>query len=169
MASLLTSCNTLIMQNTPFNGAGVRPAPHPLLATFPSPKAIYLYTCFIRSVWNAYMLCSVGICKHSRESKSTCSRCTGGPGRLPAPSPCSVGGAGGGRGGEAGKSCPAWGILSGEGGDLWQVNLAGYVRGWIWCASMARHFGRVCLAGIFGGSSGLIHLAGFQSKENTCC
>ncbi len=32
------------------------------------------------------------------------------------PSPCSVGGAVGGEGGEAGKSCPAWGILSGEGG-----------------------------------------------------
>ena len=87
MASLLTSCNTLIMQNTPFNGAGRRPAPHPLLATFPSPRVIYLYTCFIRSVWNAYMLCSVRICKHSRESKSTCSRCTGGPGRFLAPLP----------------------------------------------------------------------------------
>ena len=33
-----------IMQNTPFNGAGRRPAPHPLLATFPSPKSnIFIY------------------------------------------------------------------------------------------------------------------------------
>jgi hypothetical protein len=36
-------------------------------------------------------------------------------------------------------------------GDLWQVNLAGHIRGWIWRVSMARHFGgsawRVCLAG----------------------
>jgi hypothetical protein len=36
-------------------------------------------------------------------------------------------------------------------GDLWQVNLAGHVRGWIWRVSMARHFGgsawQVCLAG----------------------
>ncbi|MFN9907599.1 MAG: hypothetical protein ACK56F_15995 [bacterium] len=66
----------------------------------------------------------------------------------------------GGGGGEAGKSCPAWGILSGEGGDLWQVNLAGHVRGWIWRVSMARHFGgsiwRVKLAHSFGG---------FSSKE----
>ncbi len=39
-------------------------------------------------------------------------------------------------------------------GDLWQVNLAGHVRGWIWRVSMARHLGktfwRVCLAGQFG-------------------
>jgi hypothetical protein len=55
MACLLTSCNAQIMQNTPFNGAGRRPAPHPLLATFPSPKAIYLYTWFyplcVEYVW----------------------------------------------------------------------------------------------------------------------
>jgi hypothetical protein len=32
------------MQNTPFNGARRRPAPHPLLATFPSPKSnIFIY------------------------------------------------------------------------------------------------------------------------------
>jgi hypothetical protein len=35
----------------------------------------------------------------------------------------------GGRGGEAGKSCPAWGILSGEGGisgkRIWRVMFAG--------------------------------------------
>ena len=39
-------------------------------------------------------------------------------------------------------------------GDLWQVNLAGHILGWIWRVSMARHFGgsvsRVCLAGQFG-------------------
>ncbi len=42
-------------------------------------------------------------------------------------------------------------------GDLWQVNLEGYIRWWIWRVSTARHFGgsvwRVCLAGLFGGSS----------------
>jgi len=43
MASLLTSCNNLIMQNIPFNGAGRRLAPHPFLAIIPSPTAIYLY------------------------------------------------------------------------------------------------------------------------------
>ena len=46
MACLLTSCNVQSMQNTPFNGAGRRPAPHPLLAIVPSPTAIYLYTSF---------------------------------------------------------------------------------------------------------------------------
>jgi hypothetical protein len=40
-------------------------------------------------------------------------------------------------------------------GDLWQENLAGHVRGWIWRVSTARHyFGesawRVCLAGQVG-------------------
>jgi hypothetical protein len=34
------------MQNISFNGAGRRPAPHPLLAIVPSPKAIYIYTSF---------------------------------------------------------------------------------------------------------------------------
>ena len=43
MASLLTSCNNLIMQNIPFNGAGRRLAPHPFLAIIPSPTATYLY------------------------------------------------------------------------------------------------------------------------------
>ncbi len=42
MASLLTSCNNLIMHNIPFNGAGRRLAPHPLLAIIPSPTAMYL-------------------------------------------------------------------------------------------------------------------------------
>ncbi len=32
MASLLTSCYNTIMQNTPFDGAGRRLAPHPFLA-----------------------------------------------------------------------------------------------------------------------------------------
>jgi hypothetical protein len=43
------------MQNTPFNGAGRRPAPHPLLATFPSPKSNILYTSF-------YPLCVEYVC-----------------------------------------------------------------------------------------------------------
>ncbi len=46
MASLLTSCNNLIMQNIPFNGAGRRLAPHPFLAIIPSPIAIHLYLHF---------------------------------------------------------------------------------------------------------------------------
>jgi hypothetical protein len=43
MASLLTSCNNLIMQNITFNRAGRRLAPHPFLAIIPSPTVIYLY------------------------------------------------------------------------------------------------------------------------------
>ncbi len=43
MACLLTSCNVQIMQNTPFNGAGRRPAPHPLLATFLLLKQYIIY------------------------------------------------------------------------------------------------------------------------------
>ncbi len=43
MASLLTSCNNLIIQNIPFNGAGRRLAPHPFLAIIPSPTVIHLY------------------------------------------------------------------------------------------------------------------------------
>jgi hypothetical protein len=43
MASLVTSCNNTIMQNTPFNGAGRRLAPHPFLAIILSPTVIYLY------------------------------------------------------------------------------------------------------------------------------
>ncbi len=53
----------------------------------------------------------------------------------------------GGRGGEPGKSCPAWGILSREGGDLWQVN---------WRVMFAGGFGvfpwQDILAGLLGGS-----------------
>jgi hypothetical protein len=57
MASLLTSCNNLIMQNIPYNGAGRRPAPHPLLAIVPSPTVIYLY--FIQSALCRICMCCV--------------------------------------------------------------------------------------------------------------
>ena len=43
-----------IMQNTPFNGAGRRPAPHPFLAILPSPKAthfILIYPLYIECVY----------------------------------------------------------------------------------------------------------------------
>ncbi len=54
MASLLTSCNNTIMQNTPSNGAGRRLAPHPFLAIILSPsrprtpvaRGCLLHTCF---------------------------------------------------------------------------------------------------------------------------
>ena len=53
------------------------------------------------------------------------------------------------------------GSLASEfGGSCSRVDLAcfhGKTFWWVW------------LAGLFGGSSGLIHLAGFQSKENIYC
>jgi hypothetical protein len=60
-----------------------------------------------------YVLCHKGyvaIHEMGNESKSTCSRCLGGPGWLPAPSPGSVGGAAGGGGGG--------GFLAGKGGKV---------------------------------------------------
>ncbi len=99
------------------------------------------------------MLCFVRICKHSRESKSTCSRCTGGPGRLLTPSPL-LRWPRGGEGGGGWQVMSCLGDLERGREDLWQVNLAGHVRGWIWRVSMARHFGgstwRVYLAGQVG-------------------
>ena len=63
-----------------------------------------------------YVLCFARICKHSEKVKVPVQDAQAGRiGSLP-PTPCSVGGAVGGRGEEAGKPCPAWGILSGEGG-----------------------------------------------------
>ncbi len=87
----------------------------------------------------------------------------GGLGRLPAPSPGSVGGAvGGGEGWRAGSSL---GILSREGGDLWQAS-----RELKWQVFLVSKFGglfsrvnpagchgkifwRVILAHLFGGLS----------------
>ena len=122
-----------------------------------------MYLFYPLSIECVYMM----FCKSmqtSRDSKSTCSRCTGGPGWLSTPSPCSVGGAGGGGGG-------GWQVMSCLGdlergrGDLWQEKLAGLVRGWIWRVSTARHFGgsawRVCLAGQVGSFIQRV----FQSKK----
>ena len=100
------------------------------------------------------MLCPVRICKHVRESKSTCTGCVGRPGRLPTPSPRSADGAVGGGGGGRLASCVLPGDLERGRGDLWLVNLACHIRVWIWLVSTARHFGgfawRVNLAGQVG-------------------
>ncbi len=153
----------------PFNKAGRRLAPHPLLAIIPSPTAIYLY--FIQSaLFRICMYCViqeyVAIHEMWKERKSTCSICVGGPGRLPASSPHSVGGAVGG-GGRVGEPCSAWGFWAGKGGIsgkqaaswngrfFWQVNLAGYSRGWIRQIFTARYF---------GGSFWHIYLAGFHKQ-----
>jgi hypothetical protein len=123
----------------------------------------YILYLFIRSVENAYMLCSVRICKHLRESKSTCSRCTGGPGRLSAPSPRSVGGAGGEGGGRLASHVLPGGSWAGKGGSL-ACEFGGLCSRVDLACFHGKTFWRVCLAGLFGGSSWLIHLAGFQSK-----
>ncbi len=70
----------------------------------------------------------------------------------------------GGRGGEVGKSCPAWGILSGEGGSLAREFGGSRSRVDLACFH-GKTFWRVYLAGLFGGSSWLIYFVGFQSKE----
>jgi hypothetical protein len=103
------------------------------------------------------VLCYTRICNHSEKSKSTCSRCTGGPGRLLAPPPFPAPLAELWGGGERLASHVLPGDFEQGRGDLWQVNLAGHTRGWIWHVSMARHFGgsiwRVGLAHLFGGFS----------------
>ncbi len=67
----------------------------------------------------------VAIHEMGTERKSTCSICVGGPGRLPAPSPRSVGGAVG------------WG----QGAFIWRVILAGHFGGSFWRVILAGHFG----------------------------
>jgi hypothetical protein len=108
-----------------------------------------------------------------KERKSTCSICVGGPGRLPAPSPHSVGGAVGGGGGLAGR------VLLGDfeqgRGDLWQASrelkwqvfLASKFGGLLSRVNPADFHGKifwwVILAHLFGGSFWHIYLAGFHS------
>jgi hypothetical protein len=161
MACLLTSCNIQIMQNTPFNRAGRRPAPHPLLATIPSPTAIYLYllnplcveyVCIMlyKSMW-PFMRCE-------KEKESTCSICTGGPGRLlapPIPAPLAEPGGGG----EGWRAMFCLGILSGEGGSL-ASKVGGSFSRMDLADFHSKTFRRVILADLFGGSLWHIYLAG---------
>jgi hypothetical protein len=114
----------------------------------------------------------VAIHEMGNESKSTCSRCVGGPGRLPAPSPGSVGGAVRGGGGMAGQVLPG-GFEQGR-GDLWQASrelkwrvfLASKIGGLLSLMNRAgchgRLFWRVILAGHFGELFWHIYLAGFH-------
>jgi len=54
-------------------------------------------------------------------------------------------------------------------GDLWHVNLVGYVRVWIWRVPMARHFGgsawRVYLVGQVGSFIQRV----FKARKNIYC
>ncbi len=106
----------------------------------------------------------------------------GGPGRLPAPSPGSVGGAARGGGGVAGQVLP--GSFEQGRGDLWQASrelkwrvfpaswrvfIAGESSRLPWQIFLAGHFGglflRVILAHLFGGFSWLMKQAGSKGKE----
>ncbi len=137
------------MQNTPFNGAGRRPAPHPLLATFPSPTAIYLYTLF-------YPLCVEYVCVVLYKNMLLFMRKVKVPGRdaqagrvdsLPPPPPCSVGGAVG--GGRVGEPCSAWGFWAGKGGSLASKFDGSYSRVDLACFH-GKTFWRIYLVGQFG-------------------
>ncbi len=86
----------------------------------------------------------------NKKRKSTWSMCTCGPGRLLAPPPpAPLAELWGGGGGLASHVLP--GDFERGRGDLWQVNSAGFSRGWIWQILMARHF---------SGSPWHIYLAG---------
>ena len=146
------------MQNTPFIGAGRRPAPHPFLAILISPKAI-LFILILSALYRMRICYVLWEYVNMKGSRSTCTRCVGGPGRPPLR--CrSRGGRGGGL---AGRVLP--GILSREGGifALWvrRVSFAcGYGKS-IWQVYTASLYGKsirqLYMAGLFGGSNGLIH------------
>jgi hypothetical protein len=87
-----------------------------------------------------------------KERKSTCSVCVGGPGRLPAPSPRSNGGAVGGGGGLASHVLP--GDFERGRGDLWQAS-----RELKWLVFQASKFSRVNLADFHGKIFWLVILA----------
>ncbi len=68
--------------HTPFNGAGRRPAPHPFLAILPSPKAIYIHT-YLSALYRMRICYVLWEYVNMKGSRSTCTRCVGGPGRPP--------------------------------------------------------------------------------------
>jgi len=131
------------MQNTPFIGAGRRPAPHPLLTIFLLLKAILFI--FILSALYRMRICYVlWEYVNMRERRSTCSGCMGGPGRLPSPPPAPLPEPWGGEGGEpAGRVLP--GILSREGG--------------IFACKLGGSHSRVYMASLYGRFIRQIHMA----------
>jgi hypothetical protein len=136
------------MQNTPFIGAGRRPAPHPFLTIFLLLKAILFI--FISSALYGMRICYVlWEYVNMRESRSTCSGCMGGPGRLPPPSPAPLpepwGGGGGSR--RAGSCLGSW---AGKGGSL-PCELGGS-HSRVYMASLYGRFIRqIYMATLYGG------------------
>ncbi len=187
MASLLTSCNNLIMQNTPFNGAGRRLAPHPFLATIPSHTVIYLYFYNPLCVEYVYHVIEEYVAIHEMGMKAKVPvryAWVGRAGSLP-PSPSSVGGAAGGRVGGPGL---AWGFWAGKGGSLAskpRVKMADFSGKWIRRVILAGESGRlprqdilaghflafiwrVILAHLLSGFSQSMKQASFKEKKKKC-
>ena len=151
------------MQNTPFIGAGRRPAPHPFLVTFPSPKAI-LFILILSALYRMRICYVLWEYVNMKGSRSTCTRCVGGPGRLSPPPPLRCRSHGG-RGGGGWRVVSCLGILSREGGifGLWvrRVSFAcGYGKSirQLYTASLyGKSIRQLYMAGLFDGSNGLIH------------
>ncbi len=151
MASLLTSCNNLIMQNIPFNGAGRRLAPHPFLVIIPSPTVIYLY-------FHINPLCVEYVCIMSYKNMQPFMKCgmkakvpiqsawVGRAGSLPPPPALLAELLGG--GGLAGRVQP--GDFEQGRGDLWQAS-----RELKW---------QIFLASKFGGLFSRVNPAGCHGK-----
>ena len=127
------------MQNTPSSS----PPPH----NFPSPKGNTIYIHIIRSIWNAYILCPVRICKHEGTQKYL-PRMHGRAGSAPPPSPAPSPEPWGGGGEPAGRVLP--GILSREGGIL-ACKLGGS-HSRVYMASLYGRFIRqIYMATLYGG------------------
>ena len=140
------------MQNTPFIGAGRRPAPHPFLAIFPSPKAI-LFILILSALYRMRICYVLWEYVNMKGSRSTCTRCVGGPGRLPPPPPLRCRSRGGRGGGLAGCVLP--GILSREGGifGLW-------VRRVSFACGYGKSIRQIHTANLYGNFTWRVYLAG---------
>ena len=140
------------MQNTPFIGAGRRPAPHPLLTIFLLLKAILFI--FILSALYGMRICYVlWEYVNMRGRRSTCSGCMGGPGRLRPPPPLRHRSRGGGGGSRRAGSC--LGSWAGKGGSL-PCELGGSHSRVDMASLYGRFIRQIYMAGLFGGSNGLI-------------
>jgi hypothetical protein len=118
--SLLTSYSVSIYAKHSLYWGREETSSSPLPHNFPSPKSNTVYIHIIRSIWNAYMLCPVRICKHEGKQKYLL-RMHGRAGSASAPFSRSVAGAVGGGGGGAGGPGPAWDLEQGR-GDLCLVS-----------------------------------------------
>ena len=146
------------MQNTPFIGAGRRPAPHPFLAIFPSPKAI-LFILILSALYRMRICYVLWEYVNMKGSRSTCTGCVGGPGRLPPPPPAPLPEPWGGGGSWRVGSC--LGSWAGKGGSLpcelggshsrvdmanlygrfiWQIYTATLYGGFVWRVKWAHLF-----------------------------